>query len=273
MRILAWLLIRAVAAVRFTEYCGSAVGSPPFAPPGMTLSSVVRVARHGARSPVAWLPNLVASPPWSCEAFFSMGVNGSSSPVHPTNDCGGDARALLPSAQQLTEQGARQHRRLGADLRQRCPAGSGLRARAASIERTLVSAQQECVGFGDPSCSLHTEYFYEYDMLGYPTAQVCPAYAAAYESFFQLPEVASIVKNANGLLVKLEAMLNASSPMTRSLVAATDALVVSRCAGKALNVPDDLTDQLFLTGCSWRSCCTTMHLSDGFCAVALCLPP
>ncbi len=196
-----------------------------------------------SRSPVAWLPHLEATPPWTCEAFFSLGLD-SATQLRPVSDCGGNATALMPSAQQLTEEGARQLRALGADLLRRCPAQAELAARAANLERTLVSAQQECAGFG--GCALSSEYAYEYDMLGTPTPAVCPVYVAAYEAFLGLPAVAQVMARAEAVLGKLAALLNASSPLLGSLLVASDALVVSRCAGRTLNVPDELTEQLFL---------------------------
>ncbi len=242
-----WSGVLAHASMQFMEYCNSPIRDTPV-PHGLNLTSLLRVARHGARTPVAWLPNLIASPSWKCEALFSIGVNSTATTVFPLNNCGTNAHALMPFAQQLSMQGIVQHRNLGHDLRRRCPQGAAtLYARAANIERTMVSAQQQCIGFGGSLCTLHTEYSYEYDALGIPTPVVCPAYASAYESFLQLPKTQSILQTANVLLVKLEALLNATSPNTRSLIAAADALIVSRCAGKTINVPDDLIEQLFQT--------------------------
>jgi hypothetical protein len=82
-------------------------------------------------------------------------------------------------------------------------------------------------------------------MLGTPSASICPAYAAAFVAFTQTPAFTDITTVASRKLAQLEAILNASSPYTRSLTVASDALVVSRCANKSLNVPDALIEELF----------------------------
>ncbi len=57
--------------------------------------------------------------------------------------------------------------------------------------------------------------------------------------------MAPLVAASNKALAELESVLNASSPYTRSLGVAVDALVGSRCANKTVNVRDELIEQLF----------------------------
>ena len=82
-------------------------------------------------------------------------------------------------------------------------------------------------------------------MLGTPSQSVCPFYASAFASFLEIPALQPILSKEKTVLARLEKILNASNAYTQSLVAATDALVVSRCANKTLNVDDDLIEEMF----------------------------
>lgn len=166
--------------------------------------------------------------------------------VATLSPCGGGESSVedddgIPYAQQLTSFGMHQHKRLGASLNARCSAISY--ARATNLERTMMSAQQQLQGFGGVTPSLlHTVYDQEADPLGTATSLSCPAYAKAQGDFFNLPVMQPLVKEATVLLNRLGTGHNGFSD---SLVAATDILVVSRCANKTLNVGDELIDALF----------------------------
>ena len=147
----------------FLEYCDFPRNvSPPSS--SLTLDGFVRVVRHGARSPVCWLPNLIASPPWECSAFDSISLfqgNERSSKVVPLNNCGTSDDTFIPYAQ-LTAFGANQHFLLGSLLAKRCP--FELNIRAANIQRCMLSAQQHISGFEslrNSSNQVSTVYGYE----------------------------------------------------------------------------------------------------------------